>query len=388
MAFSDLKLREKNAEVISNVRNYRYTWLEGSAQASKSVTAALAFALLIESAPAEDDLFIALGYTESSARNNVFSCGGFGLEAYFGNRCSVGKYKNIDALKIRTSTGMKYVLAFGTSTKTSNNKWHGFRVAGFLFDEIDRACEESITEMKQRIMAVKDPHIIVTMNPNAPDHPIYTMLSELEAKGLVNYKHFCLFDNPALTPEQVKKKMEEYDPESVFYKRYILGERVVAENLIYHVRDYNIVDEINPENYIEYIISCDQGETISSSAFVLLAMHEGFSSVDALKIYKHRNADKPNSPNFKFARDYAEDLALFVRDSIDLMNGVYPRFVYIDRSEAFYRECCLAFQKYELPITLLKYCIKDEISQRIQEGVNLLYRKRLRFHKDCEELIH
>jgi hypothetical protein len=46
-----------------------------SSQCGKSVTAALAFAALIEDSPEEDNLFLALGYTSTSVKNNVSFCG-------------------------------------------------------------------------------------------------------------------------------------------------------------------------------------------------------------------------------------------------------------------------------------------------------------------------
>lgn len=204
--------------------------LSGSSQCGKSVTAALSFALLIENAPKEDNLFLALGYTQSSAVNNIFECGGFGLIAYFANKCRMCKYRGpsgklktaIDALEIKTKTGIKYVVPFGTNTKTSNNVYHGWRVAGALIDEIDRACQESIDEVRQRITTVENPHIIVTQNPNMEHHPIYTLLKELQDKGLVYYSHWVLDDNVGMSPEKIAKKKAEYDTNSIFYKRYVL----------------------------------------------------------------------------------------------------------------------------------------------------------------------
>jgi len=118
-----------------------------------------------------------------------------------------------------------------------------------------------------------------------------------------------------------------------------------------------------------------------------MALRKNFLGVDILKNYKHRNADKPNNPAFKFAKDYADDLALFCFDCIELMNGVFPSFVYIDRSESFYRECVSSFQKKILNYSLLKYAIKKDIAERVKEGINLLYRGKLRFYKECVDVI-
>jgi len=85
------------------------------------VTAALAFALMIENSSAEDNLFIALGYTEGSARNNVEVCGGYGVASYFASRATRGKYQNCNCLYISAKTGTKILCFFGASTQSSNN---------------------------------------------------------------------------------------------------------------------------------------------------------------------------------------------------------------------------------------------------------------------------
>ena len=85
------------------------------------------------------------------------------------------------------------------STKSSNESFHGWPIAGILLDEIDRLHPNVITEVKQRIQAKPNAHIIATMNPNDPNHPIYKELKFYQSKDDVYYKHFTLVDNPSLT---------------------------------------------------------------------------------------------------------------------------------------------------------------------------------------------
>lgn len=84
-----------------------WTWHEGSAQCGKSVAAAIGLATIINNAPRGDDLFLAIGYTSTSAKNNVLRCGGYGVQAFFGNMAKEGKYLGNDCLKIQTRNGMK-----------------------------------------------------------------------------------------------------------------------------------------------------------------------------------------------------------------------------------------------------------------------------------------
>lgn len=393
-----LKISEKMADVIEyGVQDYKWVWLEGSAQCGKSVTAALAFALLIEDSKKGDDVFLALGYTQTSAINNVFECGGFGLIAYFAERCKMCKYKGpsgklktaIDALQIRTKTGIKYVVPFGTNTKTSNNVYHGWRIAGALIDEIDRACQESIDEVRQRITTVPDARIIVTQNPNLETHPVYQLLKELQDRDLVHYSHWVLDDNVGMSSAQIAQKKAEYDPNSLFYKRYVLGQRVSPNGQIYTIRDYNIIDDFNPDDYLEYIIVCDQGESISASVFILAALrydkNKGYYAIDILKHYYYKNEGKSDLEVKMFA-DTADDLCQFYKESHKLMRK-YPVAVLIDISPEFYRNCLLSFRKNNISQSLLKYVQKEDIEQRIKTGLNLLYKAQLRFYKECKEII-
>lgn len=100
-----IKFSNKMLEVIYNFNNYPFTFLEGAAQTGKSVTAALCFAFLIENAPIEDKLFMGLGYTEGSAKNNIQN---YLLWYFTTKKCKINcKYNNMDCCKILTKTEKK-----------------------------------------------------------------------------------------------------------------------------------------------------------------------------------------------------------------------------------------------------------------------------------------
>jgi len=385
-----IKITNKMANTIMNAQKYLWTWLEGSVQVGKSVTAALAISMIIENSSEDENLFLALGYTVTSAKNNIFNCGGYGVSAYFGNRCEPCQYMGgADALRIYTKTGVKYLVAFGTSTKTANNAWHGWHVSGFIVDEIDRACEESIQEIQQRIVAVENPHIVVTQNPNIPNHPIYSLLDDLEKKSLVYYTHWVLEDNPALRPEKVEEVKNRYPKDSIWYKRYIEGKRCNPESQIYTIYDYNIIEDFNPSEYRDYIVVCDQGESISASVFGLFGLKYDFQkkqyNLDLLKRYYYINKDKSNA-GVKLYIDTARDLASFVKECIELMNK-FPSRIYIDIDIEFYRNVLNAFKEQNIETHNIKYVIKKDIESRIKAGLNLLYTGKLRFYNECKEII-
>lgn len=310
---------------------------------------------------------------------------------YFDKNCERGKYPgtNINCLKVKTANGSKFILAFGTNTQSANNSWHGFRVSGFLIDEIDRCHKNSIEEMQQRITAVKHPFIICTQNPNIEKHPVYEFLNNLEEKNLVNYSHWKLDDNIALSKEKIAAIKNMYDPASVYYKRYINGERVNPNGQVYNINSYNILDSFNPDEYMDYIIVCDQGESISASVFILAALKYNMNTreycLDILKHYYYKNDGKFGA-QVKMFKDTADDLSFFVKECCDLMKK-YPSVIYIDQDPEFYRNVELEFRENKIYTNNIKYVIKDDIDQRIKSGTNLLYKGRLRFYKSCNDIV-
>jgi PBSX family phage terminase large subunit len=225
------------------------------------------------------------------------------------------------------------------------------------------------------------------MNPNDPNHPIYNELEFYRSKNNVYYLHFTLADNPSLSYEARNKIMNRYDPTSVFFKRYVLGQRVVAENLIYNIRDWNILEDFKLSDYVGYAVIADPGENASSTVFILAAITKGFKELHILHEYHHRNADNKKA-GIKMPIDYADDFAEFIHQSIEIMDGRYPDIVMTDLDITFQRELRHALDRAKLYNVKFKDALKDKIEDRIKMGISLLWNKKLRFYKKCEFTIN
>jgi PBSX family phage terminase large subunit len=233
--YSDtLVLNDKYRNYIVNSFDYKYNWSEGSIRAGKSVANTLAFALYLETTP--DKMHLVVASTVSAARTIVEEGDGkLGLRQYFGSRYRSGKFKDLYAGYIKTPTGTKIVIYLGGSLANAFTKFRGFSIGGVVLEEIDLLHENTIQEAKNRTLMASDPKYFISHNPTNPNNPIYRWLDDLQSRGLVNYCHSTIFDNPAISEERRQEIVSEYDPDSVQYKRYILGQRVVAENLIYNL---------------------------------------------------------------------------------------------------------------------------------------------------------
>lgn len=234
----------------------------------------------------------------------------------------------------------------------------------------------------------KDPKYFISHNPVSNTHPIYQWLNELLKLNVVNYDHSTIFDNPSLTDERRDEIIKEFDPDSIFYRQYILGERVDAEGAIYNIRDYNILDDFYPDDYMQYITVADPGENMSGTAFILAGLtynkKEKQYEIHILKEYWHRNADYKNGYNIKLPKDYAADYIEFISECASLM-GKYPAACLLDEDITFYRELQLTPKR--ISFSLFKYPEKIDIETRVKTGINLLYRGKLRFYAGCKNVI-
>jgi PBSX family phage terminase large subunit len=261
--------------------------------------------------------------------------------------------------------------------------------------ELDLLHENTISEAKGRILMAKDPKIFIDHNPTNPNNRIYLWLEDLQKRGLVNYLHSVIDDNPAMTEQRKKEIKSEFDPTSMFYRRFILGERVVADNNIYIIRDYNIINkDFNPNDYGMYFISADPGLVSSATAYTMGAWNEKTKSLDILMMYYYKNDVKTLSTKLKYTSDFAHDLALFACDCYAKM-GRWANTVITDSFEmdSFYRDALEEFYKMDIPCPLI-FPIdsngksgKDDEKTRIARLSSLLYRQKLRFSNGCDEVI-
>ena len=388
-----LRINEKYRGYILNSLNKEYNFCEGAYRSSKSTFNILAFALYLEKTP--DQIHLAFATTESLAKSIIEDGNGLGLRYYFGSRYRSGKYKDCPAGFIKTANGEKIIIYLGGAKATDYQRFRGLSIGGIIMTEVNLLHPNTLTEAQGRILLAHTPRMFMDMNPDNPNHPIYKWLDGLIRHGKVNYIRTSIFDNPALTPDRRDEIISQFDPTSVFYKRYILGERVVAENLIYRISEDNIIHSYDEKDYSGYICVADPGITQSATAFVLAAYNPKIHSMDILKSYHHRNADEENAHNQKTSAQYADDFAQFVKDCHAAMGGRWPIVAIVDSfmGSDFYYYCVSAFRAQEIPVQI-KFPIdcegkqrKEDMSTRISMGVSLLYRKRLRFMDTCQDVI-
>ena len=144
---------------------------------------------------------------------------------------------------------------FGGKDESSFALIQGRTLAGVLLDEVVLMPQSFVHQAISRC-SVDGAKLWFSCNPGAPTHWFYTDWIKRHKERNALYLHFQMRDNPSLSEKTLK--MYENNFTGVFYDRYILGEWVMAEGIIYPM--YKEAIEQPPEGRAErYAISIDYG---------------------------------------------------------------------------------------------------------------------------------
>ena len=233
----------KHRAYIKQALKHRMCVAEGAIRSGKTIDHCIIAAAYLEETP--DKFHLASGSTIGNAKLNIGVCNGFGLENLFRGRCRWEKYRDNEALFIQTKTGEKIVIFVGGAKADSYKRILGNSYGLWIATEINEhfdAADSRISFLKvatgRQIAALK-PFTLWDLNPCNPKASIYEdYIDKYKRDGLAGgylYQHFTIKDNATITPERIAEIESRYDPSTVWYRRDILGERAVAEGLIYQL---------------------------------------------------------------------------------------------------------------------------------------------------------
>lgn len=381
--YSDtLKLNEHWSEYLLKTDSNVYNWCEGAyrSRLRKSVMNTLAFALQLEKTP--DQIHLVIASTVASAKAVIEDGDGLlGLSQYFASRYRKGKYKGLDAGFIKTPSGLKIILYLGGSMESSYKAFRGISAGCIILEEANLLHENTINEAKGRNLMAKNRKFFISHNPTNSKHSIYKWLKELQDKGLVNYDHSTIYQNAAMSEERRNQIVSEFDPSSVFYRQYILGERVDAEGVIFNVRENNILNDIGINEYQYWIAVADPGISKSASVFTILGYNYKKRCVDVLKEYSWKN-NLLNGVAEKHASELADDFIFFINDFAHKINS-FPSCVIVDGfpGDLFFDTLTIKSRNcypVKMPIDGKE---KDDV--RIRRISSWLFNEKLRVYDKC-----
>lgn len=257
------------AEALKNKMNVA----EGAIRSGKTIDHCIIAAAYLEQC--DDKIHLASGSTIGNAKLNIGVCNGFGLENLFRGRCKWGKYRDNDALYVYTQTGEKVVIFVGGGKGDSYKKILGNSYGLWIATEINEHydSDDSRTSFIKvafgRQVAAQRPLVLWDLNPCNPSHRIYKQYIDkylTDYVGGYQYQHFTINDNLSISDERRAEIESQYEIGSIWYRRDILGERCIAEGLVYPMWEEAI--EAPPDGFkpTNYYVSCDYGTMNAFSA--------------------------------------------------------------------------------------------------------------------------
>lgn len=232
---------------------------DGSVRAGKTVGANWRWIKHVRTGPSGDLLMA--GKTERTLYRNVLSP----LQDLVGSR----------RLRLVRGEGEAHMFGrriylVGMNDARAEEKIRGMTLAGAYCDEITTWPESAFRMLTSRL-SLKDARLFGTTNPDGPNH--WLKRDYLDKADTLNlYRcHFTLRDNPHLPREYVDDLSKEYV--GLWYKRFILGQWVMAEGAVYDGFDPDgpqVVDHL--PDMLGWWLAIDYG---TANPFVALLIGEG-----------------------------------------------------------------------------------------------------------------
>ena len=160
---------------------------------------------------------------------------------------------------------------FGGRNEASASLIQGVTLAGALLDEA-ALMPRSFVEQACARCSVAGSKLWFSCNPAGPEHWFYRewILRAEEKRAL--YLHFTMEDNPALSPRVRQRYQRMF--QGTFYRRYVLGQWVAAEGLVYDFIDPAELPPVPEGPFARWRISCDYG-TRNPASFGLWGEKDG-----------------------------------------------------------------------------------------------------------------
>ena len=211
-------------------------------------------------------------------------------------------------------------LVIGAKDEGSEKYIRGLTAGVALCDEIS-LMPQSFFQMLLSRMSPDGSRLYATTNPDSPFHWLKTQYLdnlELRNRKVLFSQHFTMSDNPNLTTEFIERQNRLYS--GFFYKRFVLGEWVIAEGAIY--KDswsedllYDLKDEPKnlrfPGGHEQRIIAVDYGTT---NPMVFLDIYDDGHIFWVVREYYW---DSVAEMRQKTDAEYADDLVEFIGQQKD-----------------------------------------------------------------------
>lgn len=241
----------------------------------------------------------------------------------------------------------------------------GMTLAGAMFDEAALLCRSFVEQAAARCSR-EGARLWFSCNPEYPEHWFYReWIQKSEEKNLL-YLHFTMEDNPGLSSRVRKRYQRLYS--GTFYRRFVLGEWVAAQGLVYPMfsREKNVTQR-QPDCQ-SYWIACDYG-TVNPCSMGLWGLRDGVYY--RLREWYH---DSRRTGVLMTDEEYYQKLE-------ELAGGRRIQKVIVDPSAASFIQCIRRHGKF------LAQPAKNQVADGIRLVSELLRQGKIQIWEGCSDCL-
>lgn len=245
----------------SYYKNYDGIICDGAVRSGKTLSMSISFALWSMSS-FDGQNFALCGKTITSLKRNVL-VGLMKNLKKFGMKIKECSSKNYIDVTFGENSNRFYV--FGGKDESSAALIQGITLAGLFLDEV-ALMPRSFVEQAIARCSVTNSKLWFNCNPDNPFHWFKKeWIDKADSKNIF-YLHFDLKDNPSLSQSVLKRYHNLYS--GAFYERFVLGQWVAAEGVVYPMFDEKVHVFYDEPPCSRFIVSCDYG-TVNPASFGL-----------------------------------------------------------------------------------------------------------------------
>ena len=364
-------LTEKQQAFIqaSNRLKSRITLLYGSVRAGKTFIALMWFAAFVLTRP-KDDEFLMIGKTLTTLKRNSLNL----------LRSLVGEKNFTYAMSSKEGRLFgRTIWLEGADNEAAESKIKGMTLAGVYADELTEIPKNVTMQCLARI-SLPGARFIGTTNPDDPENYVNQdiILNPVIDKHVVK---FTIDDNTTLDPVYVEEIKKEFT--GVFYERFILGNFVRAEGVIFRQFADNpekwILDEA-PKDVRWMTFGIDFGVNRSKTIFICTGIREHGAGVVIMDEYRmEMQGVRPDQVEDKFC--------WFAEQCMKKFPDAKPTYCWTDQPETLTFGIAAAVRRKGLPIIVV-LANKRDILDRIYAKERMLNLGKWHVLRNCSMVIY
>lgn len=336
--------------------NRRINIWEGSVRSGKTIASIIRWFGYIKHS--KYDKFLMVGKTERTLKRNILDvikdmCGS---QFHYNSGIGEGRLFN------------KTIYIAGANDERSQEKIRGMTLAGAYCDEVS-LYPDSFFKMLLSRLSLPKAKLFGTTNPDSPYHWLKTeYLDRVNELDLISFK-FKLDDNLTLDPIYVENLKNEYT--GVWYQRFIEGQWVLAEGLVYDMfnEKQHVVDIPEDRKFKNYFFATDYG-TNNPCVFLVIGYDDYKDTFYVVDEYYWDGRNNKQKTDTEYRQDFINFATSF---TTKITNYVDPSAL------SFITE----LKKYGINVVQAK----NDVLDGIRFISSLLGLNKIKINKKCQNLI-